>query len=119
MTAGVTEQSRYDNLTVHAPDGTALFSDDFSVAPDPSFPHTDGHRRPVGADAGDPTLLDRNAGAPMLRTTFTLDRKVAQARAYVFGLGLYEMHLNGAKVGDAGADPRELPLRPARPVRHL
>jgi alpha-L-rhamnosidase len=108
VTAGVPEQSRYDNLTVHAPDGTALFSDDFSVAPDPSFPHTTVTGGQL-APTGDPTLLDRNAGAPMLRTTFTLDRKVTQARAYVFGLGLYEMHLNGAKVGDQVLTPANSP----------
>ena len=38
--------------------------------------------------------------APMLRRTFTLDRKIRSARAYVTSLGLYEMELNGHRVGD-------------------
>ncbi len=36
----------------------------------------------------------------MLRRAFTLDKPVRRARAYVTGLGLYELHLNGAKVGE-------------------
>ncbi|MCX4647961.1 family 78 glycoside hydrolase catalytic domain [Streptomyces sp. NBC_01446] len=43
---------------------------------------------------------DTEAGAPLLRKDFTLDKKVARARAYVSGLGFDELHLNGAKVGD-------------------
>ena len=38
--------------------------------------------------------------APMLRRTFTLDRNIRSARAYVTSLGLYEMELNGRRVGD-------------------
>jgi alpha-L-rhamnosidase len=37
---------------------------------------------------------------PMLRTTFTVDGAVQSARAYVTALGLYEMELNGHRVGD-------------------
>uniref|UniRef100_UPI00396A315F family 78 glycoside hydrolase catalytic domain n=1 Tax=Actinacidiphila rubida TaxID=310780 RepID=UPI00396A315F len=107
-TDGRQEDSLYDNLSVHALDGTTLFSDDFSASPDPSFPGTPvtgGQLEP----SGDPTLLDRDAAAPMLRTTFTLDRKIADAHAYVYGLGLYELHLNGAKVGDHVLAPANTP----------
>lgn len=38
--------------------------------------------------------------SPMLRTTFTLDGAVKSARAYVTALGLYEMEINGQRVGD-------------------
>ncbi|NEB75365.1 family 78 glycoside hydrolase catalytic domain [Streptomyces sp. SID14478] len=47
----------------------------------------------IGAD-------DADAGAPLLRKDFVLDKKVARARAYVSGLGFDELHLNGGKVGD-------------------
>ena len=43
--------------------------------------------------------------APLLRRAFTLGGKVKQARAYVCGLGYYELFLNGAKVGDHLLDP--------------
>jgi alpha-L-rhamnosidase len=38
--------------------------------------------------------------APMLRGTFSVDGKVESARAYVTSLGLYELELNGRRVGD-------------------
>jgi alpha-L-rhamnosidase len=38
--------------------------------------------------------------SPLLRTEFELKGKVAQARAYVTSHGLYELHLNGQRVGD-------------------
>lgn len=38
--------------------------------------------------------------APLLRKTFTLNKKVRQARLYITALGLYEASLNGRTVGD-------------------
>jgi alpha-L-rhamnosidase len=95
----VAEDARYDNLAVHGLDGTSLFSDDFSLSPDPLFPQqkvSAGQLEP----AGDPVLLAQTHAAPMLRRTFTLPKPVANAQAYVYGLGFYELHLNGGKVGD-------------------
>ena len=43
--------------------------------------------------------------APLLRRAFTLEGKIKQARAYICGLGYYELHLNGKKVGDHLLDP--------------
>ncbi len=43
--------------------------------------------------------------APLFRKTFTLDKAPASARLYICGLGYYEAHLNGAKVGDHVLDP--------------
>ncbi|GAA4259434.1 hypothetical protein GCM10022255_084020 [Dactylosporangium darangshiense] len=48
--------------------------------------------------------------APMLRAGFTLPAKpIAAARAYVDGLGFYELRLNGAKVGDQVLAPANTP----------
>ncbi|HEY8525166.1 MAG TPA: family 78 glycoside hydrolase catalytic domain [Acidimicrobiales bacterium] len=44
-------------------------------------------------------------GSVLLRRAFTVDRPVARARAYVSGLGHYELRLNGAKCGDRVLDP--------------
>ena len=38
--------------------------------------------------------------APMLRKNFEVDKEVASARAYVTGLGYFELYLNGAKVSE-------------------
>jgi len=43
--------------------------------------------------------------APYFRKTFTLHGKIRSARAYICGLGYYEMHINGKKVGDHVLDP--------------
>lgn len=43
--------------------------------------------------------------APLLRRSFDVRGKVRQARAYVCGLGYFELHLNGRKVGDHQLDP--------------
>ena len=51
------------------------------------------------ADWIEPDLKD-DLAAPMLRNTFKIDGIVRQARAYVTSHGLYELHLNGQRVGD-------------------
>jgi alpha-L-rhamnosidase len=42
----------------------------------------------------------RSNPSPLLRTEFALDGTIASARAYVTALGLYEMQINGRRVGD-------------------
>ncbi|MGW3992432.1 family 78 glycoside hydrolase catalytic domain [Amycolatopsis sp. NPDC004772] len=108
VSQGTPEAAAYDNLTVHGIDGTPLFSDDFESTPDARFPGatiTDGRLEPQG----DPLLLARSPDAPLLRNEFVLDKPVASARAYVYGLGLYELHLNGGKVGDQVLTPGSTP----------
>lgn len=38
--------------------------------------------------------------APMLRRSFNIEKKIKSAVAFVTGLGYFELHLNGEKVGD-------------------
>lgn len=55
-----------------------------------------------------PDALDPSAEpdpAPLLRTTFQIDKPVVQARLYVCGLGYHECYLNGEKVGDQVLSP--------------
>jgi len=44
-------------------------------------------------------------GGDLLRTEFSIERKVKRARAYICGLGYYELRINGKKVGDRQLDP--------------
>jgi alpha-L-rhamnosidase len=44
-------------------------------------------------------------GKNQLRKEFSLSARVRRARAYVSGLGYYELYLNGTKVGDHVLDP--------------
>jgi alpha-L-rhamnosidase len=43
--------------------------------------------------------------APLFRKEFTLGKPLRRARAYICGLGYYELHLNGRRVGDRLLDP--------------
>ncbi len=43
--------------------------------------------------------------APLLRHEFKIDGHIKQARAYISGLGYYELYLNGKRVGDHILDP--------------
>ena len=43
--------------------------------------------------------------APLFRKEFALDKPIRRARAYVSGLGYYELSLNGRRVGDSVLDP--------------
>jgi len=45
------------------------------------------------------------SGKNQVRKEFNLDKKVARARAYICGLGYYELRLNGRKVGRNVLDP--------------
>jgi alpha-L-rhamnosidase len=57
----------------------------------------------------DPRLRDfePDMRAPMLRTTFSLDKGVKRAKCFICGLGLFELRLNGQKVGaDVLSTPR-------------
>jgi len=43
---------------------------------------------------------DKSNPSPMLRREFTVGKKIARARLYASAMGLYELHLNGERVGD-------------------
>lgn len=47
-----------------------------------------------------PAVAEPDGLSPQLRTEFELDKPVANARLYSSALGVYEVHLNGARVGD-------------------
>jgi alpha-L-rhamnosidase len=51
-------------------------------------------------EPGLPEDVTKSGPSPMLRREFELGGAVARARAYVTSHGLYEMHLNGRRVGD-------------------
>jgi alpha-L-rhamnosidase len=51
-------------------------------------------------EPGIPEDIATSGPVPMLRREFKLRGAVARARAYVTSRGLYEMHLNGERVGD-------------------
>ncbi|MFH1195116.1 MAG: family 78 glycoside hydrolase catalytic domain [bacterium] len=57
-----------------------------------------GLERPVGNDK--PDAENTHLSARMLRKEFEADNKVRRATAYICGLGLFELYINGEKIGD-------------------
>ena len=43
---------------------------------------------------------NEKAAAPLFRRDFSLSGRIKRATAYIYGLGWYELYLNGTKVGD-------------------
>lgn len=56
--------------------------------------------QPVRGSAKSKAAIPAPPPAPLLRKDFLVERKVASARAYVTGLGFFELYLNGKKVSD-------------------
>ena len=48
---------------------------------------------------------DISISAPLLRKEFEIAKDIKQARAYISGLGWYELFINGEKIGDHVLDP--------------
>ncbi len=51
------------------------------------------------------TDVDHAVPVPLFRKTFFVEKKVVSARAYVCGLGYYELYINGMKIGDDVLSP--------------
>lgn len=47
----------------------------------------------IGADP-------KQKAAPLLRKTFPVDKKIKKAKAFICGLGFFELYMNGKRVGD-------------------
>ena len=57
-----------------------------------------GLDKAVGDD--DPNAEHRRLAARMLRREFNVNKKIKRATAFVCGLGLFELYINGRKIGD-------------------
>jgi alpha-L-rhamnosidase len=61
----------------------------------------DGQNREASVDEGTTlNIPEIRESFPYLRKDFALKKPVAKARVYATALGLYELHLNGQRVGD-------------------
>jgi alpha-L-rhamnosidase len=75
------------------------------VVSGPEWRSSDGPVQDLGLFGREPWgqvgyIEERALPARMLRKEFTAPRKVARATAYVAGLGLFELYVNGSKIGD-------------------
>ena len=56
---------------------------------------------------GAPAETDSSDSSPLFRREFDITKPIHKARAYVCGLGYYELYLNGKKVGDHVLSPNQ------------
>ncbi len=54
---------------------------------------------------GDQISRPPDRSSPIIRREFNVKGKISRARAYVTGLGYYELFINGQKIGDRVLDP--------------
>jgi alpha-L-rhamnosidase len=114
MPAG--QRARFSDVVVRhyrAP-SNPLFSEDLTVAPyeglfagKPGLSVADGAYVLDGGAGGTLIARDPSRNAmPMLRTEFEAhDRPIARARLYVTARGIYEMYLNGERIGEDYFNP--------------
>ncbi len=59
-----------------------------------------GHQVDDAVPAAETPADEADGRSPQLRTEFQLDKPVAKARVYASALGVYELNINGGRVGD-------------------
>ena len=96
-----TESVTVNAFTVTKPDGTVLENAEFGV-PNPFSGGSIENRELTVTGGTDALWVGRDSYEPLLRTSFrtTPGKKVAQARVYASAHGVYQLTLNGRKVGD-------------------
>ncbi|WP_307793215.1 family 78 glycoside hydrolase catalytic domain [Amycolatopsis sp. MtRt-6] len=96
-----TESVTVRKFTVTKPDGTVLADPEFAV-PNPFTGGSVGNGELTVTGNTDALLAGRDTYGPLLRTSFatTPGKRVAQARVYASAHGVYQLTLNGRKVGD-------------------
>jgi len=102
-----TEHARVDDISVVSQDGDTLFQSSFEGPVLTSF---NGGTLSSGALdlSGTGIVLHANRSldpSPLLRTEFSADKPIADARAHVAGIGYSELYLNGERVGDDVLNP--------------
>ena len=96
----------YDDITVKTADGALLFSEDFSG--ENHFTGgtiQNGRLRVVGSTSGHVLVWQiTDDGMPMFRKTFQTDKEVVSAWLFTSGLGVYDLFMNGKRVGHEQPD---------------
>ncbi len=105
--------AQFDNFKV-TQGAKILFSDDFNDATLNNFQDqlfqgggTSQPQNGVLNVYATKSLIDikKDLEAPLFRKTFAVSKPLKRARAYVSGIGYYEMSINGTKIGNAILEP--------------
>lgn len=94
------EQAAFDNIIIRDGDGNIMFSDDFSKEENTNFDFGTIEKGELVVVNKLDLQKDGISGAPIYRKEFTEDRKVKKATVYSSALGIYELEINGQKVGN-------------------
>jgi len=84
--------------------GSSTWSPTFSPLMDNSYKPIPEFKSEVGRTERSAPKTYSEA-APYLRKDFLTEKQIVKARAYISGMGLYELSINGEKVGDHVLDP--------------
>lgn len=68
---------------------------------------TDWEASWVGKEESHTPIVGQHSPAPYFRKSFMLKEQIEGARAYISGLGYYELYINGNKVGDHVLTPNQ------------
>lgn len=106
MHSNENEVAKFDNLVVRDAAGEIIYQNDFSEAA--GFSGTDAIELvdgmlKVGNNLGNADRVFLQTGdsesLPAFRKSFTPAKKIASARLYTTALGVYDVHINGRRVG--------------------
>ena len=109
------EEAYYDNIVVTSYDGdgkpTVVLSEDFeNLSSDAFFDATIETFQGSGmchvkSPSGEKKVMQTTTdGMPMFRKTFELSKKVVSAKLFTSGLGVYDLFMNGQRVGHVQPD---------------
>jgi alpha-L-rhamnosidase len=95
------ERASFDNIKIKDENGNSLFSEDFSNPDENAFGagKIENGQLVLGELASDLVIKPSQRHVPQLRKAFTITKPVKKATVYATALGLYELSMNGHRVG--------------------
>jgi alpha-L-rhamnosidase len=99
-------RSLFDNILVKDSGNNVMFQDDCNDNAVNNFQWAVSANGNLDIHDGK-YMLDAKTGlaAPLVRKKFQISKSISQARAYICGLGYYELFINGQRIGDNVLDP--------------
>lgn len=94
------ESALFDNIKVSNKEGTVLLAEDFSDTVQVTFNGGTVQDGKLGVTGRYVWQAGNKDAAPHLRKEFTITKSIERARVYSTALGLYDLSLNGERVGE-------------------
>ncbi|MGQ7889103.1 family 78 glycoside hydrolase catalytic domain [Paenibacillus sp. WC2504] len=96
------ERASFDNINIKDENGNSVFTEDFSDPDKNVFGagKIENGQLVLGELASDLVIKQSQMHVPQLRKAFTITKPVKKATVYATALGLYELSMNGHRVGE-------------------